>query len=102
MLKKLVSLVVLSVALLTSSMAFASPASAGDEAFLASLQAPQAATAPEAPALTRTDRTPVPALACTFHGCVGCVTGSGLVGQHYCYTCNGVTTCGPCGLTCQF
>jgi len=101
MLKTLVSLVVLSAVLLTSSMAFASPASAGDEAFLASLQAPQTATPPEVPDLTSTDRTPVPALTCTFHGCVGCSNG-GLPGLHYCYTCNGVTTCGPCGPVCQF
>jgi hypothetical protein len=101
MLKMLVSLAVLSAALLTSSMAFASPASADDEAFLASLQAPQTTTALEAPALSSTDRTPVPTVTCTFDdGCTACVTSNGGFGQHYCYTCNGVKTCGRCALTC--
>jgi hypothetical protein len=101
MLKSLVSFAVMAVALLTSSMVFASPAPVGDEAFLASLQAPQAATAPQAPALPSTDRAPAPVpTACTF-GCQSCSTGGG-VGLQFCTTCNGVKTCGSCGPRCSF
>jgi len=101
MLKGLVSLAIMTVALLTSSMVFASPAPVGDEAFLASLQAPQAATAPEAPALTSVDRAPAPVpMACTF-GCQSCSSG-GVVGLQFCTTCNGVKSCGPCRQLCQF
>ena len=97
MLKRLVSLVVLSVALLTSSMVFASPAPASDEAFLASLQAPQAATATSA----SVDRAPVPVpTACTF-GCQSCSI-NGVVGKQFCTTCNGVKSCGTCAMLCQF
>jgi hypothetical protein len=98
MLKHLVSLAVMAVALLTSSMAFASPAPVGDEAFLASLQA---ATAPEAPALTSADWAPAPVpMACTF-GCQSCTSG-GMVGLQFCTTCNGVKSCGSCGRLCSF
>lgn len=99
MLKNLVSLAVLAVALLTVSTAFASPAPAGDEAFLASLQAPQAATAPEAPALPSANWAPVP-MACTV-GCQSCSI-SGGVGKQFCTTCNGVKSCGTCAQTCGF
>jgi hypothetical protein len=78
---------------------FASPASVGDEAFLASLQAPQAAMAPEAPALTSADRAPVLA-ACTF-SCQSCSINGG-VGKQFCSTCNGVKSCGSCGPFCSF
>jgi hypothetical protein len=101
MLKTLVSLVVMSVALLTSSMAFASPAPVDDESFLASLQAPQAATAPEAPALTSADRTPAPVpMACSF-SCQSCSV-NGMVGKQLCTTCNGVKSCGSCAMLCSF
>jgi hypothetical protein len=101
MLKSLVSLAVMTVALLTSSKVFASPAPVGDEAFLASLQAPQAATAPEAPALTSADWAPAPVpMACTF-GCQSCTSG-GMVGLQFCTTCNGVKSCGSCGRLCSF
>lgn len=95
MLKNLVSLAVLAVALLTFSTVFASPAPAGDEAFLASLQAPQA------PALPSADRAqaPVP-MACTF-GCQSC-TFNGRVGLQFCTTCNGVKSCGSCAQLCGF
>ncbi|HEY3567416.1 MAG TPA: hypothetical protein VGP73_05730 [Thermoanaerobaculia bacterium] len=87
------------VALLTSSVVFASQAPVGDEAFLASLQAPQAATAPQAPPLTSADRAPAPVpTACTF-GCQSCSTGAGV---QFCTTCNGVKTCGACSLHCSF
>jgi len=99
MLKRLVSLAVMAVALLTSSMVFASPAPVGDEAFLASLQAPQAAPAPEASALTCADRAPVP-MACTF-SCQSCSSG-GIVGKQFCTTCDGVKSCGSCGQFCRF
>jgi hypothetical protein len=99
MLKNLVSLSVLAVALLTFSTAFASPAPAGDEAFLASLQAPQPAAAPEAPALPGADWVPAPVpKACTF-GCQTCSTG---FGKQFCTTCNGVKSCGSCAPTCGF
>ena len=101
MLKSLASLAVMAVALLTSSMVFASPASVGDEAFLASLKAPQAATAPEAPALTSAGRAPAPVpMACTF-SCQSCSSG-GIVGKQFCTTCNGVKSCGSCGMLCSF
>lgn len=98
MLKNLMSLAVLAVALLTFSTAFASPAPAGDEAFLASLQA---APAPEASALPSADRAqaPVPR-ACTF-GCQSC-TFNGRVGLQFCTTCNGVKSCGSCAQLCGF
>lgn len=101
MLKTFVSLAVMAVALLTSSMVFASQAPVGDEAFLASLQAPQAATAPEAPALISADRAPAPVpMACTF-GCQSC-SSNGRVGLQFCTTCNGVKSCGSCGMLCSF
>jgi hypothetical protein len=101
MLKNLVSLAVMAIALLTSSMVFAGPAPGGDEAFLASLQAPQAATAPETPALTSADRTPAPLpKACTF-ACQSCTVNGG-VGKQFCTTCNGVKSCGSCGPVCSF
>lgn len=96
MLKTLVSLAVVAVALLTSSMVFASPAPVGgDEAFLASLQTPQA------PALASVDRTPAPLLkACTF-ACQSCAI-NGVVGKQFCTTCDGVKSCGSCGPLCSF
>jgi len=100
--KALVSLVVLSVALLTSSMAFAgtAPVSA-DEAFIVSLQTPQPSTSLEMPALSSADRTPAPApRACTF-GCQAC-TYNGRVGKQFCSTCDGVKTCGNCAMLCSF
>jgi hypothetical protein len=101
MLKNLASLAVIAVALLTSSTVFASPAPVGNEAFLASLQAPQATTAPEAPVLISADRAPAPVpMACTF-GCQSC-SSNGMVGLQLCTTCNGVKSCGSCGMRCSF
>lgn len=99
MLRAFVALVVMSVASLTSSMVFASPAPVGDEAFLASLQVPQAAASPEVPVLPSTSRAtePVP-MACTF-GCQSCAS-NGRVGLQFCTTCNGVKSCGSCAQIC--
>jgi hypothetical protein len=100
MLNRLALHAFMAVALLTSSMVFASAAApGGDAVFLASLEAPQAATAPVSPALTSADRAPAP-MACTFT-CQSCSLGGG-VGKQFCTTCNGVKSCGSCNLFCQF
>lgn len=101
MLNRLALHAFMAVALLTSSMVLASPAPVGDAAFLASLEAPQAATAPQVPALTPADRAPAPVpMACTF-GCQGCSSG-GRAGLQFCTTCNGVKSCGSCDSYCHF
>jgi hypothetical protein len=96
------SLVVLAVALLFSSAAFAeSPAvPVSDEAFLASLQAPEApaAEAPELPALEGASTPEFKGTFCGRYSCRPCTTG-GLVKT--CWECiDGTKGCTGCGTVC--
>lgn len=68
---------------------------ASQEAFLASLEPSTAEPAAPAPSAVTSEPAPL-FMACTY-SCRPC---SGVSRYKFCSTCNGVTSCGACGLNC--